>query len=94
MLKSNCLDRLAADKAEDALQGLAQKIFEEFQRRPASQLEVIRETEQDSHGAGASAELDQLAGQLCCDTQCGFRRGRYLRSMAGGCVTSPSWGGT
>uniref|UniRef100_A0A7S0QMX2 Uncharacterized protein n=1 Tax=Cryptomonas curvata TaxID=233186 RepID=A0A7S0QMX2_9CRYP len=57
MLKKNGIDQLAADEAEAALQALAQKIFEDFRRNPASKLEVI--TEQDSHGAGASAAPDQ-----------------------------------
>ena len=59
MLKKNGLDRLAADEAEVALQGLAQKIFEEFQLRPASKLEVISVKEQDSHWAGASAAPEE-----------------------------------
>jgi hypothetical protein len=56
MLKKYGLDRLdtSADKTEAALQGLAQKIIEEFLRRPASALEVIEQD--DSHGAGHTAD--------------------------------------
>ncbi len=56
MLKENGLDRLdtSADETEAALQGLAQKIREEFLRRPASVLEVIEQ--EDSHGAGHTAD--------------------------------------
>ena len=56
MLKENGLDRLdaSADEIEAALQGLAQKIIEEFLRMPASKLEVNQE--KDSHGAGHTAD--------------------------------------
>jgi hypothetical protein len=56
MLKENGLDRMepSADKREAALQGLAQKIIEEFPRRPASKMEVTQQ--EDSHGAGHTAD--------------------------------------
>ena len=60
MLKENGQDRLdaSADEIEAALQGLAQKIIEEFLRMPASKLEVNQE--KDSHGAGhASAAPEE-----------------------------------
>jgi hypothetical protein len=56
MLKENGLDRLdsSADETEAALQGIAQKIIEEFPRKPASKLDVIKH--EDSHGAGHTAD--------------------------------------
>ena len=46
----------SANETEATLQGLAQKIIEEFLRslRPASELEVIEQ--EDSHGAGHTAD--------------------------------------
>jgi hypothetical protein len=56
MRKENGLDQLdtSADETEAALQGLAQKIIEEFLRRPASELEIIEQG--DSHRAGNTAD--------------------------------------